>query len=78
MSQYDAALMKLMAEQGYYRSIFDVWVSSGRELTYSKELSAYFSVVAAPVMKELLPDEEEFLEILRREQERRMQAASAS
>jgi hypothetical protein len=68
----DSGLIKEMARRELYATVFDVWVSSGRELKYSPQLWDYFCVVVAPLMMEHTPTEEEFFGILLMEQTKRM------
>lgn len=67
----DSDRIKELACKELYGTVFDVWVNSGRALTYSRELSEYFRVVVSPLLMEHLPTEEEFVGILLMEQARR-------
>ena len=70
-NQSESDRIKKLAEKELYPTVFDVWVDSGRDLKYSRELWDYFCLVVSPVMMECMPDEEEFLGILLTEQNRR-------
>lgn len=70
-NQTESNRIKQLAEKELYRTVFDVWVDSGRDLKYSRELWDYFCVVVSPNMMAQMPDEEEFIGILPTEQNRR-------
>jgi hypothetical protein len=63
--------IKDLARKELYGTVFDVWVTSGRDLTYSNELWEYFCIVVSPMMMEHMPTQQEFFGILLMEQNRR-------
>ncbi len=59
MPKSEAELIKELAQRDLYKTVFDVWVSSGRDLKYTQGLWEYFDVVVSPIMIEHTPSQEE-------------------